>query len=247
MLLHHRRVRRDRPGAASWAGEARRRTRHAQHLPRIGVLLSRRDRRDARGATTSRAMPRTASSAASTSQNNVDGIERATRSDPRYLRRRAGADRWTSWRGCRSASRCAMRVARARKVIGVPIAAEEMAAGFHAAAACASRRQGEAFTVTPPSVPLRPRDRGGPDRGGGADPRLRAHSGAHPPRARGDDAAGARDDGARLHVLRERLAARGLSGGDQLQLRRAGMGGAISPATRRPDPAAQSDREPASR
>ena len=51
----------------------------ARRVPRVGVLLPDGDRRAARGATTSRATPRTASSAASTSTTTSQGIERATR------------------------------------------------------------------------------------------------------------------------------------------------------------------------
>ena len=81
--------------------------------------------------------------------NNVDGIERATRL---ILDICGGEPGPTEDLVARLPERKAvrMRVARAQKVLGVPVAAEEMASAF-TKLHLPFRKEAEAFTVTPPS------------------------------------------------------------------------------------------------
>ena len=90
-------------------------------------------------------------------------------------------------------------------------------------------------------LPLRPRDRGRPDRGGVARRRLRARCPTTPPR--GADRAARAERGAAHAACAARAAGRArLPGNDQFQLRRGALG-ARARRQRRPDPRAQSDRQ----
>jgi phenylalanyl-tRNA synthetase beta chain len=81
--------------------------------------------------------------------NNVDGIERATRL---ILDMCGGEPGPTVDKVARLPKRkpVAMRVARAQKLIGVPLAAKEMAAAF-SKLGFPHKKSARAFTVTPPS------------------------------------------------------------------------------------------------
>ncbi|MFL6565169.1 MAG: phenylalanine--tRNA ligase subunit beta [Burkholderiales bacterium] len=138
-------------------------------------------------------------------QNNVDGIERATRL---ILELCGGEPGPTEDLATRLPERkpVPMRIARAQKVIGVPIPSEEMAQAF-SRLGLGFKKDKESFTVTPPSFRF--------------DLEIeedlieevaRIHGferiGAHPPRAAATTLA-APERRRSAHVLRERLAAAG--------------------------------------
>ncbi|MFL6572597.1 MAG: phenylalanine--tRNA ligase subunit beta [Burkholderiales bacterium] len=138
-------------------------------------------------------------------QNNVDGIERATRL---ILDLCGGEPGPTEDLATRLPERkpVPMRIARAQKVIGVPIPSEEMAQAF-SRLGLGFKKDKESFTVTPPSFRF--------------DLEIeedlieevaRIHGferiGAHPPRAAATTLA-APERRRSAHVLRERLAAAG--------------------------------------
>ena len=97
--------------------------RHAQRLCRSRVLVARRPSRDARAATTSLPMPAIASSVAWIPSHTVEHIEHITRLIQRDLRRRSRSDGRPDRCSCRSESPSRLRVARAAKVIGMPLTA----------------------------------------------------------------------------------------------------------------------------
>ena len=126
------------------------------------------------------ATPAIASSAASTSAAARRAVERATAADPRDLRRtRRAARRRRRATLPRARRRCACARARVARLLGIAIAADDDRRRCSRASACRFARDGDDFVVTPPSLPLRPRDRGRLRRGGRAHPRLRR---AFPPR-----------------------------------------------------------------
>ena len=175
--------------------------------------------------------------------NNVDGIERATRL---ILDICGGEPGPTVDHVARLPKRkpVTMRVARAQKVIGVPVGAKDMASVFKRLEL--RTRVEEGFIHGQAAlVPLRHRDRGGPDRGGGAPLRLRAHRGASAAR-RGAHAAGAREPKRSLHALRERLAASDYREVINFSFVEPGWEADFA-GEAEPDPAAQSDRQPAIR
>ena len=171
--------------------------------------------------------------------NNVDGIERATQL---ILEICGGEPGPTDDLVARLPQRkpVSMRVARAQKVIGIPISGEEMADVF-TRLGLAFEWQRRGLRRRASELPLRPRDRGGPDRGGCAGARLRAHSGAPAARGGEDERAAGGDAPAACGARAPRRAR--LPGSDQLQLRRAAMGSRLR-RRGEPDPAAQPDREP---
>ena len=93
--------------------------------------------------------------------------------DPRHLRRRGRPDGRPGRCSCPSASRCTLRVARAAKVIGMPLTAGAVRRRACAASACRSSEGDGTLTVTPPPYRFDLRDRGRPDRRSGAHRRLR--------------------------------------------------------------------------
>ena len=176
--------------AGIMGGESTKADHHDERVPRVGVLLSRRDRR-ARAPLRlheRRLAPLRARRGFREQRRRHRARDAA---DPRDLRRRARARPWTRWRGCRAQAR-PMRIARAQKVIGVPVPAKDMARRLQApGSAFAFKAKAPALRRDAAVLPLRHRDRGGPDRGGGAPLRLRAHRRAAAARG-GDDAAGSR-------------------------------------------------------
>ena len=187
----------------------------------------------ARAATTSRATPRTASSAASTSTTTSPGIERATEL---ILEICGGEPGPTVDTVARLPERkpVRMRSARAQKVIGITVPADEIGDIFArlGLAATRSRRGADGFSVTPPSyrfdieieedlieeiarihgyerIPAQP-------------PRVPARMREQPETVRS------------LHDLRAQHRRARLPGSRQLQLRRRGLGARFRAATRDP-------------
>ena len=164
--------------------------------------------------------------------NNVDGIERATRADPRDLRRRARPDASTrSARAARSASRCACAPRARARSSASPLAAKEIGAvftrlGFRVQAkrrgASPSRRPRYRFDLAIEEDLIEEVARiHGFERIAGAAAARRRRAMRPAPRRRRS-----------LHALRERPRRARLPGGRQLQLRRAGLGGGFRRRTR---------------
>ena len=193
-----------------------------------------------RARSTSRATPRTASSAASTSTTTSRGDRARDAADPRDLRRRAGPV--TDAIGDAARAQAGAHAQRAR--------AE---AARHRR--CAATRSRDIFTRLrfrfererrrlrrhAAVLPLRPRDRGGPDRGGRAHPRLRQHSGDAAPRTcrRCCRAPEARRS---AHALRARLAARDYQEVINFSFVESATGARARRRRREPDRGAESDR-----
>ena len=172
--------------------------------------------------------------------NNVDGIERATRL---ILDICGGEPGPTVDKVARLPKRkpVRMRVARAQKIIGIPLAAKEMASVF-SRLGFKFKKSGDAFTVTPPSYRF--------------DLEIeedlieevaRLHGferiAAQPPRAAAVMLPRAGGQALAARAARAPGGAR-LPRGDQLQLRRAGLGSGFRRRSE-PDPPAQPDRQPA--
>ncbi len=115
--LHHRRLRARSASPASWAAtRTKAETRQPEHLPRVRVLLSRSDRRARARATISRATPSHRFERGVDFDNNVDGIERATRADPRRSAAASPARPWTTGRApARAQAGARAQRARARR------------------------------------------------------------------------------------------------------------------------------------
>ncbi len=145
---------------------------------------------------------------------------------------------------CRSAAGAHAGGARAAASSACHVPRDEIGAIFARLALPATLRAkvGRSLRGHPAVIPLRHRDRGGPDRGSRAGLWLRAHP-REPPRV---PAAMLQPAGG--PALPARAAGgpgrRRIPGSDQLQLRRASLGGRFG-RLRRPDPPAQSDRQPA--
>ena len=134
-----------------------------------------------------------------------------------------------------------LRVARAAKVIGMPVTQADCERvmtrlGFAWTAQAPARS-----SVTPPSWRFDIADRGRPDRGSDPPDRLRRLLDATPPLAPITARVCRARRGAAAATVRHQMAASGLAGDDQLQLRRGALG-ARPRGQRRPDPRRQSDR-----
>ena len=142
----------------------------------------------------------------------------------------------------RSATRSRVRPARVRALLGYEVADAEMRAHPRAPRRAPSRAQGDAMRVTPPTLALRPRDRGGLRRGGRAHPRLRARAGDRR-RARACRCCAPREGARDRFDLRHAARRAGLPGGHQLQLRGRGVGARFRRQREARAPR-QPDREP---
>ena len=146
-------TRADRSGSpASWAAKARKRISTHDTCSSSPRFSSPPQSPGARGATTSRAMPRIASSAASISRTRSRGSN-ARRTHPRDLRRQAGTDRRHRAK-LPERKPVRMRVARAHKVLGIAVPADRDCRHLPAAWVRIHARSAgheEAFVVTPPS------------------------------------------------------------------------------------------------
>ena len=230
--------------AASWAARPPRPTRErATSTSRRRSSVPRRSR-VARAATTSRPTPRTASSAASISHNNVDGIECATRLILDICGGEPGPGRRPDRAPARAQARDDARCARAE---GHRRADSGAGDGRRASRAWAfdTSRRGDALRRAAAELPLRHLDRGRPDRGSRAHPRLRAHPGA----------SAARSPACMLHAPEGRRSAARICASasprrdyrevDQLHASSSRQWEADFAGEREPDPPAQPDREPA--
>ena len=168
-------------------------SRHATRVPRVRVLLPRGDRRP-RAALQLRERCLAPVRARRRFRQRGAGDRARDRADPRDLRRRARADRGHGGEAARAQARPDARRARAaghrHPRPGRRDGRDLPAARPRGNAVRARGRRGVRRHAA--VVPLRHRDRGRPDRGGRARPRVRSHprasagrSGGHARRARG--------------------------------------------------------------
>ena len=216
--------------------------RHHQRLRRGRVLVARPPSPAARAASTSPPTPATASSAASMPRRFPQHIERITQLILDICGGQAGPLDDVVAR-LPERPPVTLRVARAAKVIGMPVTQEECAGVMKRLGLPYTEGRGHDHRHAA-ELALRPADRGRPDRGG--DPRARLRPPArHPAHRAGDRARAPRVQPLVARGAPRRRRAR-LPGDDQLQLRRGALG-ARAGRQRRPDQGAQPDRRAAGR